>query len=190
MPESTAENGNEVGPGAAGDDAGQGRLAAAGGAPEDDRAELVPLDGATQRRPRADDLPLSDESRPGSRAACGRRGERPRRAASEISRSNSPTGRGAAYRVEGLTVRLRIVVARDLVDQEQPGHDDRAGDGPLGPRSSSWPLFCWPVLGRGGLQGQGESGSFEPLCSSSAVGGEERDVAGSRRPGCRFPPGA
>jgi hypothetical protein len=52
---------NEVGQGAVGDDLGEGCFAGAGGTVEDDRGELVGLDGAAQEATGADDRVLADE---------------------------------------------------------------------------------------------------------------------------------
>ena len=67
-------DGDEVGAGGVGDDARQGGLAGAGRAVEDDRAELVGLDGAAQEPPGPDDVLLADELVEGARAHA--RGQR------------------------------------------------------------------------------------------------------------------
>ncbi len=61
-------DGDEMRPRGVGDDARQGGLAGARRAVEDDRAELVGLDGAAQQPARADDVLLADELVQGARA--------------------------------------------------------------------------------------------------------------------------
>jgi len=66
--------GHEVGAGDAGDDLGQRGLARPGRAPQDDRAQLVALDGHPQHAAWPDDVLLADEVVQGPRPQAGGEG--------------------------------------------------------------------------------------------------------------------